>query len=162
MSSCLCKLPCNTNMEQKKGLVVYSGGTFDLFHYGHTNFLMRCSDLAGPDGRVIVSVNTDEFIEKYKGHKPVMSLEERMAVLLACAWVDDVIVNVGDEDSKPAILSIHPDVVAISSDWARKDYYKQMQFSQDWLDEQHIILAYIPHTLGISSTDIRSRLKQIK
>jgi glycerol-3-phosphate cytidylyltransferase len=43
--------------------VVYTGGTFDLFHSGHVNLLRRCSEI----GTVVVSLNTDEFIEKYKG-----------------------------------------------------------------------------------------------
>ena len=44
--------------------ILYTGGTFDVFHYGHMNFLRQCSKIAD---RVVVSLNTDEFIEYYKG-----------------------------------------------------------------------------------------------
>ena len=135
-------------------MIVYTGGTFDLFHAGHVNFLRKCSDI----GDTIVSLNTDEFIEEYKGKPPVCSYEERKQVLEACIYVHAVVPNSGGVDSKIAILSVMPDIVVIGSDWARKDYYKQMQFTQDWLDEKGIGLAYIPYTKGISTTKSKGRL----
>lgn len=136
------------------GLTIYTGGTFDLFHSGHANFLARCAEL----GEVIVSLNTDEFIEEYKKKKPIISYAEREAVLLSCRSVSDVIPNYGGADSKPAIEMIQPDIIAIGSDWARRDYYAQMGFTQDWLDARGISLIYIPYTEGISSTAIKARL----
>lgn len=137
------------------GLRVYTGGTFDLLHRGHVNFLRRCSEF----GSVTVALNTDEFIETYKGKPPVMSYDERAEVLLGLRYVDEVVPNVGGADSRISIELSAPNVIAIGSDWARKDYYKQMMFSQDWLDERGIMLLYIPYTDGISSTDIKRRLK---
>lgn len=136
------------------GLVVYTGGTFDLFHSGHANFLARCADL----GAVTVSLNTDEFITEYKGKPPVMSYKERERVLLSCRSVDAVVPNFGGADSRPAIEFVQPDLIVIGSDWARRDYYTQMGFDQDWLDQREIGLCYIPYTEGISSTDIKTRL----
>jgi glycerol-3-phosphate cytidylyltransferase-like family protein len=107
---------------------------------------------------VTVSLNTDEFIETYKGKPPVMSYSEREAVLLGCRYVDAVIPNAGGQDSKIAIQQVKPDLVIIGSDWARRDYYKQMQFDQDWLDKHNIGLCYIPYTEGISTTDLKKRI----
>lgn len=140
-------------------LVVYTGGTFDLFHAGHVKFLKRCKEIAGLEGLVVVSLNQDEFIKEYKGKPPVMSFDERREALESCRYVDQVISNGGGRDSRPSIESIMPDVIAIGSDWARKDYYAQMQFNQDWLDERSISLVYIPYTPGVSSSDIKSRIK---
>jgi len=140
------------------GLVVYTGGTFDLFHAGHVNFLKRCKEIAGELGSVVVSLNTDEFIKEYKGKPPIVSFSDRMAVLKACKYVDQVIANSGGADSKPTILQVSPNIIAIGTDWARRDYYKQMQFTQDWLDDKDISLIYIPYTKGISSTEIKTRL----
>lgn len=138
------------------GLTLYTGGTFDLFHAGHVKFLQRCSEIAD---QVVVSLNTDEFIKAYKKKAPVMTYEERLGTLAGCRYVDRVVPNVGGVDSKVAIDRVRPDIVAIGSDWARKDYYTQMMFDQDWLDERNISLIYIPYTDGISSTDIKNRLK---
>lgn len=136
------------------GLKVYTGGTFDLFHSGHVAFLKRCAEV----GSVTVSLNTDEFIAAYKGKPPVMSFAERKAVLLGCKYVDSVVANVGGADSRIAIELAQPDIIIIGSDWARRDYYAQMQFDQDWLDERGIGLAYIPYTQGISTTELKKRI----
>ena len=105
-----------------------------------------------------VSLNTDEFISAYKGRPPVMSFAERKAVLLGCKYVDSVVANVGGADSRIAIELAQPDIIIIGSDWARRDYYAQMQFDQDWLDERGIGLAYIPYTQGISTTELKKRI----
>lgn len=125
-----------------------------MFHSGHVAFLRRCALV----GSVTVSLNTDEFIHAYKGKPPVMSYSEREAVLLACRYVDAVVPNVGGDDSTLAIEAVQPDIIIVGSDWARRDYYKQMGFDQDWLDERNIGLAYIPYTQGISTTDLKKRI----
>lgn len=134
---------------------LYTGGTFDLFHAGHVNFLRQCSKLAD---KVIVSLNTDEFIEEYKGFRPTYSYDDRYAILNSCKYVDAVIENRGGANSKLAIGDIRPDIIAIGTDWAAKDYYKQMGFTQTWLDLQGITLVYLPYTPHISSTKIRQEL----
>lgn len=133
---------------------VYTGGTFDLFHSGHVKFLKQCATL----GKVTVSLNTDEFIEEYKGKRPIISYKDREEVLRACRYVDDVVPNVGGTDSKISIMRVKPQIVAIGTDWAAKDYYAQMSFTQEWLDEQGIILCYLPYTKDISSTIIKTKL----
>ena len=138
-------------------LKVYTGGTFDLFHSGHVALLKRCSEI----GSVTVALNTDEFIAKYKGKAPVVSYSEREAVLLACRYVDAVVPNTGGADSTIAIEAVQPDIIVVGSDWARRDYYAQMNFDQDWLDERGIGLAYIPYTKGISTTDLKKRINNV-
>ena len=144
---------------QQMGLSVFTAGTFDLIHSGHVNFLQRCAQI----GSVTVALNTDEFIESYKGKPPVMSLDERAIVLSEFKCVSRVIPNYWDEECALVIDDLHKewpiDIVAIGSDWARKDYYKQMGFSQDWLDERGISLMYIPYTKGISTTELKRRIK---
>ena len=111
-------------------------------------------------GSVFVSLNTDEFIAEYKGKPPVMSYAERKTVLESCRYVDGVIENFGGVDSKPAIEMLEPDLIVIGSDWARRNYYAQMMFDQDWLDARGIGLLYLPYTTGISSTQIKQRLSR--
>lgn len=111
-------------------------------------------------GRVTVALNTDEFILEYKGQSPVMTFSERTALLSACRYVDNVIPNSGGQDSRPSIESVKPNVIAIGSDWARRDYYRQMGFDQDWLDAKGIWLLYIPYTQGISTTNLKQRIAE--
>ena len=133
---------------------VYTGGTFDLPHAGHVRFLQQCAEL----GDVVVSLNTDEFVTAYKGRPPVMTFDERAAVLQEFRSVAGVIPNTGGADSRPTIDDIEPDIVAIGSDWAVRDYHAQMGFDQAWLDARGIWLVYIPYTPGVSTTAIRARL----
>lgn len=135
--------------------VVYTGGTFDVLHSGHINFLRQCSVIGD---KVVVALNTDEFIEEFKGHPPLMSYEEREKLLLGCRYVNEVVPNIGGADSKPAIDKVNPTFIVVGSDWAAKDYYKQMQFTQEWLDERGIVLVYVPYTMGISTTELKRRL----
>lgn len=144
------------------GQIVYTGGTFDLFHSAHVRFLKACRRLAGDDGEVVVALNSDAFIEAYKGKSPVMTFDERKEVLLGCRYVDRVIANIGGADSKPSIELVMPDLIVIGDDWAKKDYYAQMQFTREWLDQLEIQLVYVPYTLGISTTDLKKRILSVR
>lgn len=137
--------------------IVYTGGTFDILHPGHLYLLKQCKML----GDVTVSLNTDEFIESYKGKPPIMTYNERKIMLEACEYVDKVVENSGNADSKIAIQEVNPDILAIGIDWAVKDYYGQMQFTQEWLDKNDIVLVYLPHLEGLSSTNIKNRIIEI-
>jgi len=137
--------------------VLYTGGTYDILHFGHMNFLKQCKLISD---KVIVSLNTDEFVYQFKGAAPIMSYEERRKSLLHSNYVDDVVPNIYGQDSKPTILKVNPQIIAIGDDWAYKDYFKQMNFTLEWLEEQGIVLVYIPYTKGISTTEIKKRIQQ--
>ena len=132
---------------------LYTGGTFDLFHFGHINFLKKCHKVCK---NVIVGLNTDEFVSEYKS-PCVLTYKERERSLLECQYVSKVIPNTFGKDSKPTILSLMPDIIAVGDDWCKKDYYKQMGFTKEWLDEHEIVLIYVPYTTGISSSEIKRR-----
>jgi cytidyltransferase-like protein len=140
--------------------IVYTGGTFDLFHVGHVQLLAACRKMAGPDGKVIVAVNPDEFVEEFKGVRPTIPLDERMDVLRACRYVDEVVENFGGTDSTVVLARYMPDIVAIGDDWAPpKDYYAQMGFDALWLNQRNVTLVYVDRNTGVSSSAIRERLR---
>lgn len=144
-------------------MIIYTGGTFDMFHAGHAALLRECRKLAGVDGRVVVSLNTDSFIAAYKHKVPVCTYAERAAVLNACRYVDEVVQNRAGADSRPTIEAVQPDIVAIGVDWAEKDYYRQMGFTQQWLDERGISLVYLAHAYSdsLSTTGLKVRLQEM-
>lgn len=132
-----------------------------MFHIGHVQLLEACRKIAGPEGKVIVALNSDEFIKRFKDTTPVMNFEHRAAVLLASKYVDQVVRNVGEEDSRITIDLHGPvDFVVIGSDWAPpKDYYAQMKFTKEWLNERGVTLLYVDRNTGMSTTEIKARLK---
>jgi len=134
--------------------LIYTGGTFDIFHAGHVQFLEKCANL----GDVVVALNTDEFVEEYKGQRPVMTFAERYECLRGCKYVFAIIANLSGADSKPTIEAVNPDMIVIGDDWLEKDYCAQMGFTLEWLAERRIELRYVPYTKNISSTEIKKRI----
>ena len=132
-------------------MTLYTQGTFDLFHYGHVAFLRNCRRLSD---HVIVALLSDEAIRAYKGGAPVMNFYERERVLRACVYVDEIIES-DNRNTKEEILRIKPDIVAVGSDWAKKDIYKQYGVEKEWLDQ---FLVYIPYTDSISTTELKERI----
>lgn len=142
-----------SNTASVQNRIVYTGGTFDLFHYGHLNFLKRCAEY----GDVYVAVNTDSFVEKFKAIKPTDSTWTRLKNVSNCRYVTKAITNWDGEDSKPTIEFVCPNLIAIGSDWLSKDYLAQMSLTEEWLNQREIGLLYIPYTWSISSTMLRSQ-----
>ena len=71
--------------------IVYTPGCFDLFHTGHVEFLEECKKKGD---YVIVGLHTDVEVNRYKGANfPVMNLHERVLSVLACRYVDQVIIG---------------------------------------------------------------------
>ena len=68
---------------------VYGDMVGDMFHKGHVNLLRRMSEMGE---KVIIGIISDENCETYK-RTPICTLEERMAVIQACKYVDEVIPN---------------------------------------------------------------------
>jgi glycerol-3-phosphate cytidylyltransferase len=136
---------------------VYTGGTFDLFHLGHVNLLRQCREIAGT-GTVTVWLNTDSFAESYK-RKPICTLEERFAVVEACRYVDEVVINWGGADSRMIVDSVRPNYVVVGDDWRDRDYNTQMGWDEAWLRDRDIGILFAPYTKEVSSSDIISRIK---
>ena len=135
---------------------IYLGGTFDCLHKGHINLFKRAKQMAD---YLIVSLNTDEFNIKYKNKKPIMTLEERMIVVEACRYVDEVVVNTGGADSKPAILKSNPDMIGHGGDWVGDSLMKQMGLTKKFLEKNKIKMVTVcPYTKGISTTEIKKRI----
>ncbi|RIB15610.1 hypothetical protein C2G38_2039239 [Gigaspora rosea] len=71
--------------------VVYVDGTFDLFHVGHIEFLKRAKALGN---YLLVGVHDDQIVNAIKGSNyPLMNLHERVLSVLACRYVDEVIIG---------------------------------------------------------------------
>lgn len=127
----------------------YVGGTFDTIHRGHLALLAETRLLAAS---TVVSLNTDAFAERYK-RRPLLPLADRLAVVAQLRLVDQVIVNHGDENSKPAIVGSGADVIVHGTDWARAGLLAQMGLDEAWLTERSLRLVLL-HTPVTSTTAI--------
>ena len=133
-------------------------GTFDMLHPGHLDLFQWCRNLAGKDGTVVVAVNRDEFVERYKQKRPILSLTERSSLVESCKTIDEVVIHEADEDCLPTIEKIKPDILVVGSDWLKKDYLKQINVSASYFEDHHIALVYIPRSRDLSTTEIKKRI----
>lgn len=88
--------------------VVFTNGCFDLLHVGHVTYL---EEAACHGDILIVGVNGDASVRRLKGpQRPIISEDDRVAMLASLACVDQVIIF--EEDTPHHLLrQIQPDVL---------------------------------------------------
>lgn len=131
-----------------KRVITY--GTFDLLHYGHINLLRRAKALGD---YLIVALSTDEFNWNEKQKKCYFSYEKRKALLEAIRYVDLVIPETCWEQKKSDVHEYHIDTFTMGDDWQGKF---------DFLKDEGVEVVYLPRTPEISSSQIKSDLRELK
>ena len=135
---------------EKKYKVGYTTGVFDLFHIGHLNILRRAKERCE---YLIVGVSTDEVVRNYKNKTPIIPFEERAAIVEAIKYVDEVVVQ-DNMDKVEAWERLKFDALFHGDDWKNSDMYNTLEAK---LKERGVDMVFLPHTDGISSTDIVKR-----
>jgi len=130
-----------------KKVITY--GTFDLLHYGHINLLERAKALGD---YLVVAVSTDEFNWDEKRKKCYYSYEERVHMLNAIKYVDEIIPEENWEQKNTDVEKHDVDVFVIGDDWEGKF---------DFLKEKGVEVVYLPRTPKISTTQIKKDLKEM-
>ena len=137
------KLISQFSKKIKKYGLIYTTGAFDYFHHGHLNILEKSKDLCD---YLLVGVSTDELIEKVKGRKPVVPLIERIRIVSAIKWVNEVIPQI-DKNKQKIVDKYNVDAITVGDDW--KGRYPTVTCE----------LIYLPYTRDISSTKIKKITK---
>lgn len=71
--------------------IIYVAGAFDLFHIGHLDFLEKAKEKGD---YLIVGLHTDPVVNRYRGSNyPIMNLHERVLSVLACKYVNEVVIG---------------------------------------------------------------------
>lgn len=134
-------------------MTILTLGTFDLFHVGHVRLFRRCAEM----GTLKVAVNSDEFVESYKGRRPVVPLDQRLEIVRACRYVDEAMANRTYERQRDVIERAAPDAIVVGDDWRDRDYLGQLGLPPGWLERRGVELVYVPRTTGVSSSDLKAR-----
>lgn len=102
---------------KKQGKVIVTcNGSFDILHSGH---LFAISEAKRQGDVLIILLNSDESIRKYKGPtRPIVSQEERSVMLSALEDVDHVAIF-NDINPKRILEKIKPDIHCIGSEWGK-------------------------------------------
>jgi len=122
----------------------------DLFHAGHVELLRAARSLGD---WLVVGVLSDEVVAEYK-RRPIMTLEERVAVVRACRYVDEVV-------------AAAPDVVTLEF---LREHDISLVVHGDDLTEEAIAAVYadvdaagmlrrVPRRAGLSTTELIRRVQ---
>ena len=130
--------------------VVFTNGCFDLLHPGHIDLLNRARALGD---RLVVGLNSDASVSRLKGpHRPIVSEEDRAALLRALSCVDAVVVF--DEETPLELLhQLRPDVLVKGADYALDDIV-----GKELVESYKGRVVRVPLMQGYSTTEIERRI----
>ena len=133
--------------------IVYSYFVLDIVHRGHLMMLKNAKAIAGPDGRLIVGIVSDEAVLAKKGKAPVLDFSERLELASAIGFVDLV---VGQQDYTPFknVRNIAPNILMESE--SHDD--AQIEEGRNLMDELGGRVIVLPYFQGQSSTLIKTKI----
>jgi rfaE bifunctional protein nucleotidyltransferase chain/domain len=138
-------------VHEAGGIVVATGGCFDLLHVGHLQTL-RAARARGD--ALVVCLNSDDSVRRLKGPtRPLMSQQDRAELLLALDCVDAVVVF--DEDTPLAVLDLlRPDV------WVKGgDYIAELLPEHELVASWGGVVQTVPFLPGRSTTALVTALE---
>jgi rfaE bifunctional protein nucleotidyltransferase chain/domain len=132
-------------------MIIYTVGTFDLLHVGHIALLEYCRTLGDI---VAVGVASDEVVNSYKPHKPIIPLKERMEMLRALRCVD-IVIPYYKLEYVSGCKEIKPDIFIIGEDWGNKKYNTDVE---SYLYNQGGKVVQVNYSPITSSTKIKKKV----
>ncbi len=140
--------------EQKPYQIGLLMGVFDMFHIGHLNLIRRAKERCE---YLRVGVLSDELVKKFKDKYPVIPLDERMEILEAIRYVDEV-VEINDDPSRIIEWNRRPFDCFFSGDDYRGNTY--WDWEQGELRKLGADIEFFPYTQKQSTTKIRKKLEK--
>lgn len=134
----------------KKYKVGYTTGVFDLFHIGHLNILKRAKEQCE---HLIVGVSTDENVQSYKNKTPVIPFEERIAIVKALKYVDEVVPQTS-MDKFAAWENLKFEAIFHGDDWKGSKMYNEIEKKFNDVGVEMVFFAYTKGTSSTILTDI--------
>lgn len=132
-------------------VIGYTTGVYDMFHIGHLNILKNAKALCD---YLIVGVSTDEVVIKSKNKRPIIPFEDRVKIVESIKYVDKVVPQTNyDESGKiKAVKDLNVNILFVGSDWQGTEKWNRIE---EELKKYNCKVVYLPHTDGISSTNLR-------
>jgi len=139
---------------RRAGLIIgFTSGAFDLLHAGHVDYLEQSKSECD---KLIVGVNSDASIQKYKGHdRPIITENSRLKTVAALESVDYVFLF-DERRNASNIELLKPHI-----------YFKAGDYAQSQLTSKAIVEQFggkvrlIPIQENISTTEIINRIRSV-
>ena len=135
-------------------IIGYTTGVFDLFHTGHLNILRRAKEQCD---FLIVGVSTDDLVESYKHKKPVVSFDDRIAIVSAIRYVDQAVPQ-KTLNKLEAWEKYHFNVMFHGDDW--KGSSALFSEAEKELAKRGVKTVFFPYTKNVSSTILREKFQE--
>ena len=133
--------------------IVYAYFVLDIVHRGHLMMLKNSKAIAGPEGRLIVGIVSDEAVLEKKGKVPVLDFSERLELANSIQYVDLV---VGQQNYTPYenVKNIAPNILMESESHDEVQINKGRELMKE-LGGRVIVMPYFHNQ---SSTLIKSKI----
>ncbi len=135
-------------MKNKKKIIGFTCGAFDITHAGHILMFKECKEVCD---YLIVGLQTDPSIDRPFKNKPVQSVDERLIMLSAIKYIDEVFIYTTEKDLLKFLKKKRIDIRILGAD--HKDY----PFTGDNLP---IKCYFNRRGHPFSSTNLRERIYQ--
>jgi glycerol-3-phosphate cytidylyltransferase len=141
--------------NNRRVIIGYLSGTFDLFHVGHLNLLRRAKEQCD---YLIVGVHDSGA---WKGKETFIPFEERKQIVGSCKYVDKAVLSCREDCDAWNIW--HYDKLFVGSDYKGTERFNRYE---EYFKDKGVEIVYFPYTQSTSSTQIRKtvllRTKDIK
>ena len=129
----------------------YISGTFDLFHIGHLNIIKKAKKNCD---YLIVGVHESGA---WKGKDTFILFEERLAIVSALKYVDQVVKSYPNDTD--AIKHHNIKKLFVGDDYKGSDRFK---IYETICTQTNVEIIYFPYTKSTNSTKLRDVLQRLK
>ena len=135
--------------------IVYSYYVLDIVHRGHLLMMRNAKQIAGPDGRLIVGIVSDEAVKKQKGYSPILSFSERLELAQSIRFAD-VVVEQSEYSPISNIKMLKPTILMES------DSHSEIQIKEgeELMKKLGGRVITMPYFQGQSSTRIKEKISK--
>ena len=137
----------------KKKVIGYTSGVFDMFHVGHLNILKQSKEKCD---YLIVAVSPDKLVQSYKGKSPIIPLEDRMEIIRAIKYVDEVVIQ-HNRDKIEAFNKYKYDIMFVGDDWKESKLFEEVEAE---LIKHGSKIHFISYTKKVSSSKLRVEINK--
>ena len=142
--------------KTRKPIVVLASGVFDLLHLGHVRFLEDAKKAGGRNAKLIVIIARDSTVEKIKGRKPIMSEDQRCALVKSLRVVDEAVLGYEGLEIGEVIEKIRPNIIALGYDQSEME-----QEVKNYIHSHKVPVSTIRiDKYGENALDSSSKIKQ--
>ena len=127
---------------------IWTNGCFDIIHSGHVESLRYAKSLGD---YLIVGIDSDSRVKAAKGQdRPYNNLADRMLVLNAIKYVDEIRVYSTEAELRDMLCEIWPNVRILGSDYITKDNFTGCNYD--------IPIYYHERNHNYSSSNLRKKI----